>query len=308
MLAAMVKRFGLLFLFVGCVSKNTSPRQPSNEVLYASKAISSNGLFSKSIEGPAVDSDGNLYVVNFAKRGTIGILRPGQEPELWLELPEGSVGNSIRFNSEQLMLVADYKKHQILSIDLKSKQIVNTQQNTQMNQPNDFTVALNGTLFLSDPSWSKKQKGSIWKWEQGAEPVQLATDLKAVNGIDMNPEETKMFFGESISGQIFSYDIANGALTNKKPIYKFDPDTIDGLRVDTAGNIYVARITKGQVDYISPDGKLIRSIKTLGKDPTNIAFGGEDGRTIYVTMRDGGYVESFRVEFPGREWALVNKK
>ena len=54
-------------------------------------------------------------------------------------------------------------------------------------------------------------------------------------------------------------------------------------------------------------GELIREITLIGKQCTNIAFCGVDGRTAYVTMADRGNVETFRVEQPGREWQLAQR-
>lgn len=44
----------------------------------------------------------------------------------------------------------------------------------------------------------------------------------------------------------------------------------------------------------------------IGQDPTNVAFGGEDGKTMYVTLQDRGCIETFRVETAGRTWATRN--
>lgn len=298
-----------ILLVTACVTAPPSQthREPA-ETLYVAEAITSLGLFGKSIEGPAVDKEGNLYVVNFLKNGTIGIVRPQKEPELWLELPEGAVGNSIRFDKNGKMFVADYKGHRIFQIDRTSKKISVFLENAEMNQPNDFAISSSGFMFMSDPSWNARKKGNIWVANPQGEVQRAATDVVAANGIDISPDETQLYFGDSKSGYVFSYDLENGKLANKKVIYKFKPDTIDGLRTDLAGNIYVARITRGSIDYITPRGQLLRSIPTLGKEPTNIAFGGPDGKTVYITMRDGGYIESFRVEYPGREWTLQHPK
>ncbi|MDG0817104.1 SMP-30/gluconolactonase/LRE family protein [Bdellovibrio svalbardensis] len=271
---------------------------------YQSQAISEKGLFTKGIEGPAVDVNGNLYVVNFNKPGTIGILQPKQQPALWITLPEGSISSSIRFNATHEMLVADYRKHQILKIDLSSKKTSVFAKNSEMNQPNDFAIAKNGDLYLSDPSWSSKKPGRIWTLDQNKKFHSLATDLKAVNGIDLSPDETKLYFTESISGGLYVYDLKDQQLTNKKLLYQFKKDTVDGIRVDMAGTIYVARITEGRIDRISPAGKLLNSIQTKGKEPNNMAFGGPDGKTLYVTIRDLGNIESFTVPEAGREWKL----
>lgn len=298
----------LLLVLTACASTPCANQRTPSEALYVSEAVSTQGLFSAGIEGPAVDKQGNLYVVNFGDKGTIGILRPGKEPELWLQLPEGSIGNSIRFDRDGRMYVADYKKHHVFLIDTATKKIEVLFQKNEMNQPNDMAINSQGVIYMSDPSWRDRKKGGIWIFSGGVEPQMAAAGLSAANGIDIHPSEETVFFGDSISGMIYSMRIQGNALVDKKSFYKFEPDTIDGIRFDAFGNLYVARIQRGSIDVISPTGQLLRSVPLLGKNPTNIAFGGKDGKTVYVTMKDGGYIESFRVEFPGREWDLQNRK
>src|SRR5882757_1708316 len=72
--------------------------------LFESRQLTPAGEYTYGIEGPAVDTSGNLYVVNYQKRGTIGRLREGAtKSELFLELPAGSVANSIRFGRDRNM-------------------------------------------------------------------------------------------------------------------------------------------------------------------------------------------------------------
>jgi signal peptidase len=66
----------------------------------------------------------------------------------------------------------------------------------------------------------------------------------------------------------------------------------------------VARILKGTIAVLSPQGKLKQEIQLQGKEPTNLAFGGNDGKTVFVTQRKGGFIESFRTDRPGRETCL----
>jgi gluconolactonase len=55
---------------------------------------------------------------------------------------------------------------------------------------------------------------------------------------------------------------------------------------------------------VSPTGKVLQEITLIGKTPTNLCFGGKDGRTIYVTVKDNENIESFLVDEPGREWKM----
>jgi len=87
-------------------------------------------------------------------------------------------------------------------------------------------------------------------------------------------------------------------------VKRFSDFSLDGLRTDIDGQLLVARILKGTVAVLSPDGTIKREISLRAKEPSNLAFGGVDGRTVFVTKRQGGFIESFRVERPGREYCL----
>ena len=75
---------------------------------------------------------------------------------------------------------------------------------------------------------------------------------------------------------------------------------MDGMRCDSDGNLYVTRYGKGTIVKLSKEGKLLKEIILKGKNPSNIAFGGKDGKTAYVTLQDRGFIEKFEVEIPGR--------
>src|SRR5918993_2192888 len=82
------------------------------QALFESRQLTPAGEYTSGIEGPAVDATGVLYVVNFERKGTIGRLPVGAaRSELFARLPEGSIGNGIRFDPEGRMYVADFKKH-----------------------------------------------------------------------------------------------------------------------------------------------------------------------------------------------------
>ena len=64
---------------------------------------------------------------------------------------------------------------------------------------------------------------------------------------------------------------------------------------------------KELVVKVSPSGKILQEITLTGKNPSNIAFGGKDGCTAYVTLQDQGNIEMFRVDNPGREWKMIKR-
>jgi sugar lactone lactonase YvrE len=98
-----------------------------------------------------------------------------------------------------------------------------------------------------------------------------------------------------------------GDLADKRLLKKFDDFGFDGMRCDVDGNLYITRHGKGTVAVVSPAGELIREIDVLGSKPSNLCFGGLDGRTVYVTEVDHQRIVEFLVERPGLEWQRWQK-
>lgn len=259
------------------------------------------------IEGPAVDAAGVFYAVNFRRQGTIGRLAPGAtQSELFAELPAGSIGVSIRFAGSR-MFVADYKGHNIFVFDGATEPRVYFHSD-RFNQPNDMAIARDGTIYASDPHW-KRRDGQVWRIAPAGdvgngEVMQATRQMGTTNGIDLSPDERTLYVGESETREIWAYTLNGARLTAPRLIKKFPDFSLDGLRTDIDGRIYVARILKGTIAVLAPDGTLLREIALQAKEPTNLAFGGPDGKTVYVTQRKGGFIESFRVDRPGREFCL----
>lgn len=272
--------------------------------LYESRQITPKGEYTFGIEGPAVDANGALYVVNHQRSGTIGKLMPGAAAsEPFATLPAGSIGVAIRFGADHRMFVADYKQHNTLVLDETGAAHVHFHSD-RFNQPNDMTLARDGTLYASDPNW-KARSGQVWRVTAAGEGnVMTARKMTTTNGIDLSPDEKTLYVGESSTKEIWAYRVDGEALTAPRLVKKFPDFEIDGVRTDIDGKIYVARILKGTIEVLTPDGKTVREVRLVGKEPTNLAFGGPDGKTVYVTQRQGGFVESFRVDRPGREFCL----
>ena len=146
----------------------TAPAQAETRP-FESAQVTPAGEYTFGIEGPAADLDGNLYVVNLGKPGTIGRLPAGgAASEPFTVLPEGSVGNAIRFDRNGTMFIADYKKHNIFVIPKGATEPAVWFHSGEMNQPNDITIARDGTIYASDPNWKGRQ-GHIWRIAKGAD-------------------------------------------------------------------------------------------------------------------------------------------
>ena len=271
------------------------------EKLFVATALTESNLFTEGIEGPACDRDGNIYAVNFEAQQTIGITRPSGETKVFVKLPGISVGNGIRFDPAGTMYIADYKGHNVLRIAKGTKKIEVFAHNAEMNQPNDLTIAPNGVLYASDPNW-KEKTGQIWRIDQKGKVKRMAKDMGTTNGIEVSPDGKTLYVNESAQRNIWAFTITKQGLKNKRLLRKFEDHGFDGMRCDVAGNLYVTRYGKGTVAKLSPKGKILREINVLGERPSNICFGGPDGRTAYVTEVVHRRLVQFRVDQPGLAW------
>lgn len=307
----------LLFVFsAGCNSNNNSVQSHANpenmnieqnKDYYRSESFTDPGGFPSGIEGPAVDRNGILYAVNFEKTGTIGQVTPEGKASMFIQLPEGSIGNGIRFNSKGDMLIADYTMHNILMVNMDSKEISVFAHNDQMNQPNDIAISGSDIIFASDPDW-KNSTGQLWRIDTDGSFTLLEGNMGTTNGIEVSPDNKTLYVNESVQRNVWAYDLSpEGEISNKRLLIKFEDFGMDGMRTDKAGNLYITRHGKGSVVKVSPEGEVLEEIETSGKTPSNIAFGGKDGRTAYITLQDNGNIETFQVEEPGRSWDMFSR-
>ncbi|MGH2565488.1 MAG: SMP-30/gluconolactonase/LRE family protein [Ginsengibacter sp.] len=296
-------KFSLL-QFGCCLLTNAQVSNSSG--LFKSAEFTLPNSFTHGVEGPAVDKSGNVYAVNFSQEGTIGIVTPSGKPGLFVELPDSSVGNGIRFDSYGNMLIADYKMHNVLKVDMKTKRISVFAHESNMTQPNDLAIDSKDRIYASDPNF-KSNTGRIWRIDTNGNITLLDSLPGPANGIEVSPDEKKLYV--NAGRKLWSYDLSHkGKISNRRLLIEFPDFGSDGMRCDAAGNLYIARIGKGAVAKVSPTGEVLREIELIGKKPTNVAFGGKDGCTVYVTLMDMGNLESFRVDVPGREWKMQRKK
>lgn len=293
---ALATALGLLWLVVsGC--RNT--RQPDTSLFRATDFTAEN-LFSHNIEGPAFDAAGQLYVVNFQKDGTVGRLGPDGRGEVFISLPRPGIANAIQFNSKGHMLLADFAGHNVLQVNMATRQVSVLAHDERFNQPNDLCITRNDVLYASDPDW-KNQTGQLWRIGPDGRTTLIANQMGTTNGICLSPDERTLYVNESVQRNVWAFALdRHGNLRNKRLFVHFDDFGLDGMKTDRQGNLFVTRYGKGTIAIFSPGGKLLREVQLRGKNVSNLVFGGPDGRTVYATLQDRRGMEQFRTEVPGR--------
>lgn len=290
-----------IFLLVSLsCHRKLSPEKEFSKSLFRSVDHTAENLFSRNIEGPAVDKQGRLFVVNYQKDGTIGLVMPDGSVELFVTLPEKSIGNSIQFNSSGNMLVADFTGHNILQVNTTTRAVEVYCHSDGFNQPNDICINKNGIVFASDPNW-QKQTGQIWRIGSDRKAVLLKKDMGTTNGICLSPDEKILYVNESIQKRIWAFDVdEKGDLSGQRIFATVDDFGFDGMKTDSKGNLYVTRYGKGTIAIYRPDGKQNQEVQLKGKDVSNITFGGKDFKTCFVTLQDRRGIEKFRTDIAGR--------
>ena len=286
----------------------------SAQALYESRDLTAQNISSRNIEGPVTDGRGRLFVVNIEKDGTIGLVSEKGECQVFVRLPEGSVGNSLRFGKRGELYVADFKAHNVLRVDTATRSVSIYAHSDAFNQPNDLCIRRNGQLFASDPNW-RDSTGKLWRIDPTKSvnttsaansttgtAVLLESGMGTTNGLTLSPDERTLYVNESLQRRVWKYRVdAKGNISDKKLFVQFTDFGLDGMKCDNAGNLYITRYGKGTIAVFAPSGKLLREIMLKGKDCSNCTFGGKDGKILYVTLQDRKCLEIVRMQIAGRQ-------
>ena len=190
-----------------------------NEELFISQEFTPLNGFTSGIEGPACDAAGNLYAVNYERQHTIGKVTPDGASSVFIELPTGSIGNGIRFNSEGFMFIADYTNHNVLKVDMDTRNITVHAHEPTMNQPNDIAIGANDILYASDPNWGAST-GQIWRVDTDGAVTLLEAGMGTTNGIEVSPDEKVLYVNESAQRNVWAYDLSpEGEISNNAPSF-----------------------------------------------------------------------------------------
>jgi gluconolactonase len=292
-------------------------RPVAAEELWVAKPLTDEGSFTTGIEGPNSDAKGDVYCVNFDHRGTIAHISPEGKISVFVELPQGptlakgkpvqSVGNGIVFDSKERMYVADYTNHNVLRIDMATKRIETFAHDDRFAQPNDLAIGPNDVIYCSDPNWGKNT-GRIVRVDVDGKTTVVADGIGTTNGIEVSPDGKTLYVNESVQRGIWAFPIAaDGSLGERKIVKQFEDHGFDGMRCDAEGRLFVTRYGAGKVVVLSPAGEVLHTIDVLGKAPSNLCFGGPDGRTVYVTEVEKRRLVTFRSDLPGLNWKRRQK-
>jgi sugar lactone lactonase YvrE len=145
--------------------------------------------------------------------------------------------------------------------------------------------------FWAGTMWEPRDKagGTVYRLDVDGRFSAKASPTIITNGITFSPDGKTMTLADTPNHVLwaFDYDEANGEVSNRRVLREYDPPKgrPDGACVDADGNIYIAIFQGARVEKLSPKGELLATISVPVPNPTCCAFGGDDLRTLFITMR-----------------------
>jgi gluconolactonase len=268
----------------------------------------------KFTEGPLWHPDGYFFFVDLRSNSLFRI-KPGNAPELVTQT-QGGNGTTFDLQGRLVICEGDSRRVSRLSRDGKLEPLVERYQGGRFSRPNDIVCRSDGSLFFTDPdkrvAYGKREipppEGVDNLWD-GARVYRLAPagELSVVahceypNGLAFSPDERTLYVANTRSSKyIHAIDVdESGGMTSRRIFADLNggrqPGVPDGMKVDTAGNVYCTG--PGGVWVLSPRGQHLGTI-VFPEQAVNFAFGGDDLRTLFCCAHTSVY--TLRTKIPGQ--------
>jgi gluconolactonase len=198
--------------------------------------------------------------------------------------------NGLTLDRQGRLIACESTKHRIsrTEADGTITVLADSYNGKPLNSTNDVVVGVDGTVYFTDPTGPRKDDGTGLGFSgvygirpDGSGLALIADDMKYPNGIALSPDGKTLYVGDYLGGHIRAYDLSlDGKASN--PRVFCEVKSPDGFKVDRAGRVWSSS-SKG-IQVFGLDGKFIESVDFSGT-PTNCAFGGPDGRTLFITAR-----------------------
>jgi len=190
------------------------------------------------------------------------------------------------YDKDGTMVVGEASTRSVVRIlaDGTRKVLADNYQGKPLNAPNDLVIRNDGTIYFTDPIFGPPPSPAgvdfmgLYRIPPTGDLV-LEGKFTTPNGIGLSPDQKTLYMASTMPGQILSFTIAaDGATSNQKKFV--DVAMPDGMKVDTAGNLWAA--CRDGIYVFAPDGTQ-QAFINVSVRPTNLAFGGPNGKTLLVT-------------------------
>ena len=184
--------------------------------------------------------------------------------------------------------------------------VANSFQGKRLLRPNDVIVKSDGTIYFTDPGgnaapeqWDVTLSG-VYRVSADLGSMSLVVaDMVRPNGLALSPDERVLYVADSRRRHLRVYDLLPNGMAALETSRVFadlsgpEPGVPDGIKVDTAGNVYSGGA--GGLYILDPRGRKLGRIVHGQPATTNIAFGGDDWKTLYFTTRSTLFSVNVRI-------------
>ena len=259
-------------------------------------------------EGPVWWKDGGYLLFSDINGNRRIKYTPGQGASVFKEGTNRANGLTRDMQGRLVACEADAQRVTRLEADGSVTVIANNYQGKRLGRPNDVVVKSDGSIYFTDPGggasglpWEVSAPGTYRVSADLGSVMLLADDFLAPNGLAFSPDESVLYIDDSRRRHIRAFDLLpTGALAKQTDRVFVDlsgpePGVPDGMKVDTAGNVYSGG--SGGLWIMDKSGKKLGRILHGAPATTNVAFGGDDWKTLYFTGRN--FLGSVNVRIAG---------
>ena len=227
--------------------------------------------------------------------------------------PSGN-SNGLTLDTSGRLIICHHSMRAVtrICIDSSADVLATRYQKKRLNSPNDVVVRSDGSIFFTDPPyglkdlsvWKEQDFNGVYRISPDGELLLLVDDFERPNGLAFSPDESVLYIDDSAKKHIRAFDVSrSGSLCNGRiflDMQDTEPGVPDGMKVDVQGNIYCTG--PGGIWIVSPEGEYLGRI-VLPEIPSNLAWGGADKKTLYITARSSVYCMLMKI--PGNTVATV---
>ncbi|WP_437534456.1 SMP-30/gluconolactonase/LRE family protein [Sorangium sp. So ce726] len=213
---------------------------------------------------------------------------------------EDSGTNGLGIHSDGNLIACTHDTRSVSVFDLGTKarrEIAGSYMGKRFSSPNDVVVRSDGNVYFTDPDFQLSGRRELPTAAYRVSPsgaVSLIGTLETPNGVALSPDESVLYVGEFTPGRIHRYPLSADGAPGASSDFATNLPKADGMGVDCAGNLYIA--WRDGVEVLAPSGAKLGTITGVG-GASNVAFGGADRKTLYITS--GASLYAMEMNIPG---------
>jgi sugar lactone lactonase YvrE len=215
-------------------------------------------------------------------------------------VPVGSRIGAVAPLSDEQALVALADRLALVDLDDGSLETLVDVPHDAERRLNDGACDARGRFWVGSMALDERPGGgALYRYGEGALD-RVIDRVSLSNGIGWSPDGRTMYYVDSPEGRVdaFDFDVDAGTIANRRTFVAIDQGTPDGLTVDDEGGVWVALWAGWSVRRYAPDGELDAVVDLPVAKVTACCFGGDDGRTLYVTTASVDLIDEERRRQP----------